>query len=70
MDEPITVAIEHGRPVGARNPRGHGFRQNSVPVTGHGFLTSSSDFHGHGFGTVKCNGLCPLPSLSDIDCVF
>jgi hypothetical protein len=44
------VTVGHGRPVGTRNPHGHGFGSNVAPVMGYEFLMSLYDLHSMSLG--------------------
>lgn len=52
------VIVGHGRPVGTRNPYGHGFAWVM------GFLISSYNFYRHEFRIVKSSGFVPVAILT------
>jgi hypothetical protein len=46
--------------LGTRNPHGHGFGQNFIPVMGMGSLAGIFFLRGYGFGQVIPNGFLPI----------
>jgi hypothetical protein len=56
----MLMLVDMGNPLGTRNPYGHGFGQNFVPVMGMGFLTGMFFLHGYVFGQVIPSGFLPI----------
>jgi hypothetical protein len=54
----MLVGMEN--PLGTRNPHGHGFGQNFIPVMGIGFFGERIFLVGYGFGQVIPNGFLPI----------
>jgi hypothetical protein len=56
----MLVLVGMGNLLGTRNPHGHAFGQNFIPVMGMGFLTGVFFLHVYGFGQVIPNGFLPI----------
>jgi hypothetical protein len=54
------MLVGMGNPLGTRNPHGHGFGQNFIPVMGMGFLAGVFFLCGYGFGQVTPSGFLPI----------
>jgi hypothetical protein len=54
------MLVGMGNSLGTRNPHGHGFGQNFIPVMGMDFLAGIFFLGGYGFGQVIPSGFLPI----------
>jgi hypothetical protein len=56
----VLMLVGMGNPLGTRNPHGHGFRQNLIPVMGMDFLAVIFFLRGYRFRQVILNRFLPI----------